>query len=425
MDDITLSELYLRQDPRAVEESLAAYGYYCRRIAMNILAGEREAEICVRKAAQETLEAVGHRQEIPTDLSICLQKQTRRCALALYESDHSAKRGYNLFSDIPEELKECLPSPIPSPSEPSATSKDAPAVGDLLTCFLRKRSKETRDIFICRYFYADSLTEIARRFGINENRIRPRLRKTCRQLSVFLAQEAASAPLSVDELVHGFGCISDDMIRSAHEGRKQTRRLIPWVIAACAAGILAVSFPYLREVINTDLILRDPDWDQDKEQVGDAEIPHKPAEESILGIGSFVSLGGSSGTITAVTDTTVTLTLVKTDDTPLYAAVYDRMGDALACTDPNYKVDGVTIRPGRIKIYVDGHPNPAIELPTAPGTYSLVVDFSAIRKGAYPMEDYIGFFSYIGKNGAPVAAYVSLILPEETTALPEGESVAP
>jgi hypothetical protein len=198
-------------------------------------------------------------------------------------------------------------------------------------------------------------------------------------------------------------------------------------VAACLIGALAVSFPYLRQVINTDLILRGPDWNKEKDEIGDAEIAHKPKPEEIKGMGIPVTVGNTTLTLTGVTETTATLTLVKTDDTPLYAAVYDRMGDALACTDPDYKVDGVTIRAGRIKVYpadAADAAEPATELPAAPGTYTLVVDFTSIRNGTYPMEEYMGFLAYIGKDGAPVTVYLSLEIPEEeTTAVgTEGES---
>jgi hypothetical protein len=136
-----------------------------------------------------------------------------------------------------------------------------------------------------------------------------------------------------------------------------------------------------------------------------------------------VALGDSTLTVTDVTETTLTLTLVKTDNTPIYAAVYDRMGDALACTDPDYKVDGVTIRAGRIKVYSNGAADPATELPTVPGTYTLVVDFTAIRNGTYPMEEYMGFLAYIGKDGAPVTVYVSLAVSQADTT--EGVSEVP
>ena len=409
MDEHTLLDLYKDRDPRAIEELLVAYGYTARRIAMNILAGEREAEACIRAAAEQTLEALSLESSLPSGADLHLQRITRKIALERYAASQAAKRGYNLFSTITDELGECFPPAADTPTAPSEP------VGDHLNRFLNKKNRETRDIFICRYFYGESLTEIARRFGIQEPRIKSRLRKTNRQLAAFWAQEATDTSLTYPALLQGLGYVDDALILSAHRSSKQLRRLIPWGAAACAAVLLAVSFPYLREIINTDLVLRDPDWDKESDRVGDAEIAHKPDEESILGIGSFASLGANTIRLTEVTDTTITLTLIKNDDTPLYAAVYDRLGDALACTDPSYKVDGAVIRHGRIKVYTEGSDTPATELPTAPGRYTLVVDFASIRNGSYPMADYVGFFAYIGKNGAPVTVYFSLAVPEETT----------
>jgi hypothetical protein len=136
-------------------------------------------------------------------------------------------------------------------------------------------------------------------------------------------------------------------------------------------------------------------------------------------MGIPVTVGNSTLTLTDVTETTVTLTLVKTTSEPLYAAVYDRMGDALACTDPDYKVDGVTIRAGRIKVYpadaADGVAEPETVLPTDAGTYTVVIDFTSVRNGSYPMEEYLGVFAYSGKDGAPETVYFSLAVPEAET----------
>ena len=70
--------------------------------------------------------------------------------------------------------------------------------------------------------------------------------------------------------------------------------------------------------------------------------------------------------------------------------------------------------------YEGGATEPATELPTTSGTYTLTIDFTSIRNGIYPMEDYVGFFTYTGKDDAPVAVYFSLILPEEAETT-EGE----
>ena len=421
MDDNILLELYLKKDPRALEGSLYAHGYTYRRIAMNILAGEREAEACVREAAERAVMAVNRPADMPANLGIYLQKLTHACAVKRYAASQSVKRGYSLFTTILEELGENLSMPV-TEEKTALPPQEGGHIGGCLNQFLCKKSRETRDIFICRYFFAQSLGEITDRFGLLEHRVRSRLHRACKQLSSFM--DSRGIRLTPDLLMAGISHVDDALIASAQGGAKRIKRLIPWVATACVIGLLAVSFPYLRQVINTDLVLRDPDWNKETDQAGDAEIPHKPTKDSIKGLNAPASLGGSTLTVTAVTETTVTLTLTKTDDTPLYAALYDRMGDALACTDPSYKVDGVTIRPGRIKVYALGSTEPSTELPTPPGTYTLTIDFISIRNGSYPMEEYIGFLTYTGKDSSPIAVYFSLTVPEEAT--PEAtESEAP
>ena len=429
MEHDEILELYRRKDPRAVQASLDAYGYDCRRIAMNILAGEKEAEACVRAAAEELSEVSS--SILPTHPDIHLQALTRSIALEGYRSSQTAKRGYNLFATVLDELSECRPAVRAGFSGGFDPKGEAALAGDQLTRFLRKQGRETRDLFLCRYFYAESLSEIARRFHLNENRVKSRLCKTRKRLSRFLEQEPAQGWYpDPDTLAQGIGCIDPILIRAAHGKAKSSRRLLPWAVAACIVAVLAVSFPYLRTVINTDLVLRGPDWNKDKNEIGDAETPNKPDPEQIASIGTSVTLADSTLTLTAVTETTATLTLVKTSDEPLYAAVYDRMGDALACTDPDYKVDGVTIRAGRIKVYGDGAASPETVLPHEAGSYTLMIDFSSIRDGSYPMEEYLGIMAYIGKDGAPEAVYFSLLLPEtepetETSAEPADSHISP
>ncbi len=420
MDDRTLSELYLQKDPRAIEESMTAYGYLCRRLAMNILAGEREAELCLQEALEQAWERISAHDR-PAHLSVYLQKLTRTRAIDRYLSSQSVKRGYNLFATVLDELNECRPASLAGFSGGFDPEAESVRAGGCLTRFLGKKRKETREIFICRYFYAESLSEIARRFGLNENHVNARLRKTRTQLSAFLERETDKAWYPTSEAIaRGMGCIDDAMILSAHRDRKKARRLLPWAVAACVAAAVAVSFPFLREIINTDLVLRQPDWKKEQENP-DKEVAEKPDAEAILNSNTAASVGGSTVTVTDVTETTVTLLLVKTDTVPLYAAVYDRMGDALACTQPDYKADGVTIRSHTLKLYVDGASETVYEFPAEAGTYTVVLDFSRIRNGQYPMEDYMGFFSYTGKDGAPEAVYFSILTaPPET----KGETVS-
>ena len=204
-------------------------------------------------------------------------------------------------------------------------------------------------------------------------------------------------------LARAMSHIDDDMILAARAPRKKARRLIPYAVAACLAVVLAVSFPYLRRIINVSSDLFGP-GEENAEDAG-ASIPNAyPSTEQ----GVPVTLGGTTLTLTATTETTATFTVVKTDDTPLYAMLYDRRDNALASTEPDYKDNGVTIRPNRILLYVNGAEQPVYRFPTAPGTYEVVVDFASVRNGTYPMREYVGLYAYIGDDGKAVTERFSL-----------------
>lgn len=220
-------------------------------------------------------------------------------------------------------------------------------------------------------------------------------------------------------LARAMGHVDDGMILAAHKPHKKWRRAIPPLVAACLILAFLAVFPYLREIINTnsDLIGPGPSGDAGVNDGGAEGKPEEPPPYFDQAIP--VELGGTTLTRLGTTETTVTFTLVKTDDTPVYAILYDRLGGALACTEPGYTDNGVVIRPNTLRIYVDGATEPVFELPTAPGTYEVVVDFTVIRNGTYPMKEFIGIYAYIGEDkqeDEPVTLKFDLSVTPETEA---------
>ena len=214
-------------------------------------------------------------------------------------------------------------------------------------------------------------------------------------------------------LARAMSHIDDDMILAAHAPRKRVRQFIPYAVAACLIVVVALVFPYLRAVINVDSSFDRGDA-MNKEEAG-AMDPSESLDSTSQNIP--VSLGGTTVTLTDTTGTTATFTVVKTDDTPIYAMLYDLREGALASTEPDYKDNGIIIRPNTIRLYVNGAEQPVYRFPTAPGTYEIVVDFASIRNGTYPMREYMGLYAYIGKDGEPVTERFSLeVIPEETQA---------
>ena len=206
-------------------------------------------------------------------------------------------------------------------------------------------------------------------------------------------------------LARAMSCIDDDMILAAHAPRKKIRRVIPVAIAACLIAAFAVAFPTLREVINTksDLLSSEDDL-LNKENAGSA------SKEEITCIAQNVpvTLGGSTLTLLDTTETTATFKLEKTDNTPVYAHLYDRRDGVLAATESGYTDNGVVIRPNTLRLYVNGADEPVYQLPTAPGSYEITIDFTSIRNGTYPMQECIGLYAYIGEDDAAVTHRFSL-----------------
>lgn len=212
-------------------------------------------------------------------------------------------------------------------------------------------------------------------------------------------------------LARAMSHIDDDIILAAHAPRKKVRRVVPYLVAACLVVAVVVSFPYLRAVINVDTDLFGPGDEANKNDAGAMSPEAYPSTKQ----GTPVTLGGTTLTLIATTNTTATFTMVKTDSTPLYAMIYDLREGALASTEPDYKDNGVTIRPNTIRLYVNHAEQPVYRLPSAPGTYEVVVDFAIIRNGTYPMREYIGFYAYIGKDEEAVTERFSLeVIPEAT-----------
>ncbi len=210
--------------------------------------------------------------------------------------------------------------------------------------------------------------------------------------------------------------IDDDLILAAHAPRKKLRRIIPAALVACLCLVVIFAFPTLRELVNL-------------EGAGDAVQPSEtgplaPIETADLGNAVLVpdTLGGSTVTVTAVTETTVTFTLVKTDSEPLYIALRGRRGDTLASTEEGFRDNGVLIRPYTLKLTVDGAAATTYHLPTAPGSYTVTLDFSSIRNSPYPMNDSLLFYAYIGMDEAAEEIAFSLVAiapPVETDVRPE------
>ena len=62
-------------------------------------------------------------------------------------------------------------------------------LGRIMNVFLDSLPKETRLIFLRRYWHVDTIAEIAARYGITESKVKSQLSRTRNKLRIFLESE--------------------------------------------------------------------------------------------------------------------------------------------------------------------------------------------------------------------------------------------
>lgn len=185
MDDAAIIELYWKRSESAISETAKKYGAYCKTIAMNILGNAEDSEECVNDAYLRTWNAIPPQR--PVLFPPFLGRITRNASLNRYKARKTAKRGGGEVVLLLDELEECIPSASDVEAEYEA-GQTAKAIED----FLITESKENRLVFMRRYWYADSISAIAKRFNISESNVKTMLFRTRNKLREYLEKEGIS-----------------------------------------------------------------------------------------------------------------------------------------------------------------------------------------------------------------------------------------
>ena len=181
MEDSKIIELYWSRSEQAIAETESKYGKYCHRIAFNILYSEEDAEECVNDTYLRAWEAMPpHRPQI---LSSFLGKITRNLSLDRYDALRAKKRSSNTELAL-DEIGECIPDAYSDmPISEEIVLKDA------INGFLRALPTRTRVIFLRRYFYLCSISDIAEGLEMSESNVKVTLSRTRAKFKAYLEKE--------------------------------------------------------------------------------------------------------------------------------------------------------------------------------------------------------------------------------------------
>ena len=155
------------------------YGAYCRQIALRLTEQPEDAEEIVNDVWLRVWESVPPQR--PDSLRHYLAKLTRNLAFDRIRSQNAEKRGGTELPLVLEELENCLPA-----GETPESSLSAKELGEAINRFLDRQPRRTQDIFLRRYFYAETVSEIARRYRMREDNVRLTLSRARAKLKTYL-----------------------------------------------------------------------------------------------------------------------------------------------------------------------------------------------------------------------------------------------
>ena len=179
MNDDSIIELFRKRDETAIAELQRKYDKLCFYIAGNILSHRQDMEECVNSAYYEVWSNIP--PDEPSDLKNYLCHTVKNKALDKLKYNSAEKRS-SKFAVSLDELSECIPDYREDMGEEKA-------LAEAISRFLRTQDELHRKIFVRRYWYGDSLAQIAKYYGIKERTAATYLFRTRKKLKAYLKKE--------------------------------------------------------------------------------------------------------------------------------------------------------------------------------------------------------------------------------------------
>ncbi|MCR4926628.1 MAG: sigma-70 family RNA polymerase sigma factor [Lachnospiraceae bacterium] len=154
---------FLSRDEKAVENTKKYYGGIVRRCIAKVLAEKNDIEECENDTYLRVWNLIP--PDRPENFAAYIRKVARYMALSLLKKKD---KGNNIsIEESYEELGESLISKTAGPEEQLEAAELARAISE----FLAGKSKEKRVMFVKRYWYYESVKDIASEMEISETKV--------------------------------------------------------------------------------------------------------------------------------------------------------------------------------------------------------------------------------------------------------------
>ena len=180
MDDAKIIDLFWARNEEAIQETEKAYGRKLHGLANKILNNREDAEESVSDTYMKTWEIIPPQR--PKYYYAFLASICRHLSFHKVDWKLAAKRNAEVVT-LTQEMEMCIPD----------TSRDreleGKELGRIMNAFLESLPKDTRLIFLRRYWHVDTIAEIAARYGMTESKVKMQLSRTRAKLQTYLESE--------------------------------------------------------------------------------------------------------------------------------------------------------------------------------------------------------------------------------------------
>ena len=181
MEDEGIIALFFKRSEQAIEETDKKYGGHCYSIAYNILENREDSEESVSDTYLAAWNTIPPRR--PNLLNAFLGKLTRHISIDRWRKRTAKKRGGGEIILALEELENCVDT---HNVESELAKRELTRV---LNAFLSSLSEIERNVFLCRYWYLDSIQTISEVSGFSQSKVTSMLHRLRGKLRKKLSEE--------------------------------------------------------------------------------------------------------------------------------------------------------------------------------------------------------------------------------------------
>ena len=181
MTDAQIVEMYWKRNEQAISVTAEKYGTYCYSVAYGILHNEEDSEESVNDTYMSAWNSMPPHK--PGILKTFLGKITRRLSIDKWRRKNAEKRGGEI-AEVLDELSEFI-----SPSGDPIAEMEKDMLDKTINTFVRELRDTEQRVFLCRYWYAKPVKEIAKLFGFSESKVKVMLMRTRNKLKERLETE--------------------------------------------------------------------------------------------------------------------------------------------------------------------------------------------------------------------------------------------